>query len=55
MKDAIWQREQQAKINLLKDVYASREKDILLKQEKKREAEWFKQYEKAQIETAIAQ
>lgn len=39
----------------MKDVYASREKDILLKQEKKREADWFKQYEKAQIETAIAQ
>jgi hypothetical protein len=34
-----------ARINLLKDVYQSREKDILLKHEKKKEMEWFKQYE----------
>jgi len=54
MRQAQWHREQQAKINLLKDVYASREKDILLKQDKKKELEWYKQYEKAQIETAIA-
>ena len=32
MRDARWQREDQARINLLKDVYQSREKDILLKQ-----------------------
>ena len=32
MRDAQWQREDQARINLLKDVYQSREKDILLKQ-----------------------
>ena len=31
MRDAQWQREDQARINLLKDVYQSREKDILLK------------------------
>lgn len=40
MRDAQWQREEQARINLLKDVYISREKDILLKQEKKREDLW---------------
>ena len=39
MRDAQWQREEQARINLLKDVYISREKDILLKQEKKKENE----------------
>lgn len=55
MRDAQWQREDQARINLLKDVYQSREKDILLKQQNKREGEWTKQYEKTQMETAIAQ
>lgn len=46
MREAQWQREEQARINLLKDVYQSREKDVLLKQDQKKEAEWFKQYEK---------
>lgn len=55
MREAQWQREEQARINLLKDVYQSREKDVLLKQEQKKEADWFKQYEKQQIETSIAQ
>jgi len=55
MREAQWQREEQARINLLKDVYQSREKDILLKQARQKEMEWFKQYEKQQIETAIAQ
>lgn len=55
MRDAQWQREDQARINLLKDVYQSREKDILLKQQNAREANWGKQYEKQQMETAIAQ
>lgn len=55
MREAQWQREDQARINLLKDVYQSREKDILLKQHLKAEKDWFKQYEKNQIETAIAQ
>ena len=32
MREAQWDREQQARINLLKDVYHSREQDILLKQ-----------------------
>lgn len=55
MRDAQWQREEQARINLLKDVYISREKDILLKQEKRKEGDWYKHYEKNQIETGIAQ
>lgn len=36
MREAQWQREEQARINLLKDVYNSREKDIILKQEMKK-------------------
>ena len=55
MREAQWQREEQARINLLKDVYQSREKDVLLKQDQKKEADWFKNYEKSQIETSIAQ
>jgi hypothetical protein len=31
MREAQWKREEEAKINLLKDVYNSREKDILMK------------------------
>ena len=46
MRDAQWQREDQARINLLKDVYYSREQDILLKQDKKKEGLYQKDYEK---------
>lgn len=53
MRQAQWDREKQARVNLLKDVYISREKDILLKAEKKREDQWFKDYEKKQLEAAI--
>jgi hypothetical protein len=31
MREAQWKREEEAKINLLKDVYNSREKEILMK------------------------
>ena len=55
MREAQWQREEQARINLLKDVYNAREQDILLKQAKKKEMEWFKDHERQQIEAAIAQ
>jgi hypothetical protein len=55
MREAQWQREEQAKINLLKDVYNSREKDILLKQAMKKEMDWFKENERKQIEASIAQ
>lgn len=54
MRDAQWQREEQARINLLKDVYHSREHDILLKQQKKRDMDWLRNKEKTEIETAIA-
>jgi len=39
----------------LKDVYNSREKDILLKQSMKREMDWLKENERRQIEASIAQ
>ena len=55
MRESQWQREQQARINLMKEVYDSREKDILLKKEKKKELEWHKAYEKEQSERAIAE
>jgi len=54
MREALWQREEQARINLLKDVYNSREKDILLKQAMKKEMEWLKENERRQIEAALA-
>ena len=53
MRQAQWDREKQARVNLLKDVYISREKDILLRQEKKREDQWLKDYEKKQLDSAI--
>lgn len=37
-----WRREDQARVNLLKNVYQNREQDILLKQTQKKEAEWLK-------------
>ena len=42
-----WRREDQARVNLLKNVYQNREQDILLKQTLKKEAEWLKANEKA--------
>lgn len=41
-----WRREDQARINLLKNVYQNREADVLLKQQLKKEADWLKQHEK---------
>ena len=55
MREAQWIREEQARINLLKDVYNSREKDILLKQAMKKEFEWLKENERRQIELSIQQ
>ena len=48
-----WRREDQARINLLKNVYMTREQDILLKQTNKKEADWLKQYDKAQIDAEV--
>ena len=37
-----WRREDQARVNLLKNVYQNREQDILLKQTMAKEAQWLK-------------
>ena len=52
-KEAQWRREDQARINLMKNVYANREQDVLLKQKLKEEANWLKNYEKDQQEAEI--
>lgn len=46
MREAQWIREDQARINLLKDVYNSREQDILFRQAKTKEKDWIKNSEK---------
>ena len=48
-----WDREDQARINLLKNVYANREQDIELKKKLKTEAEWMKQYERQNMEQEV--
>ena len=48
-----WDREDQARINLLKSVYASREQDIMLKQQKKTESQWMKTYERQNMEDEV--
>ncbi len=48
-----WRREDQARVNLLKNVYQNREQDILLKQTMKKETEWLKQNDKQQIDAEI--
>ena len=52
-KEQQWRREDQAKINLLKNVYANREADVLLKQKLKGESDWLKNYEKQQIDNEV--
>ena len=47
-KEAQWRREDQARINLMKNVYNNREQDILLKSKLKEEDKWKMQYEKDQ-------
>ena len=48
-----WDREDQARINLLRNVYANREQDVLLKQKLKQEGEWMKQYERLNMESEV--
>jgi len=55
MREAQWLREENARISLLKEVYNSREKDILLKQAMKKEMEWLKDNERRMIEASIQQ
>lgn len=48
-----WRREDQARINLLKDVYKNREESILLKQKMKEEQQWLRSHEKATIDQQV--
>ena len=48
-----WRREDQARVNLLKNVYANREADIMLKQAKKKENDWLQQNDKNIIEAEV--
>ena len=48
-----WDREDQARINLLKNVYQNREQHIELKKKQKNEQEWMKQYERQNMETEV--
>jgi len=48
-----WDREDQARVNLLKNVYASREQDIELKKQLKQEQAWMKQYERQNMEQEV--
>lgn len=48
-----WRREDQARVNLLKNVYANREADIVLKEARKKEEQWLIDHEKAAIDAEI--
>ena len=50
-RESQWRREDQARVNLLKNVYQNREHDILLKQKLKDEAAWLLANDKNMIET----
>lgn len=52
-QEANWRREDRARINLLKNVYQNREADIELKKQKKVEATWLKDYERAQNQAQV--
>ena len=53
VREQQWDREDQARINLLRNVYKTREQDIELKKKKKHEAEWMKQYERQNMESEV--
>ena len=48
-----WDRVDQARVNLLRNVYANREQDIELKRKNKEEAHWMKQYERQNMEQEV--
>lgn len=53
VREQQWRREDQARVNLLKNVYHNREQDILLKQSLKKEQDWLRNHEKQEIETMV--
>ena len=44
-REAQWRREDQARVNLMKNVYQNREQAVILSQKQKEEAEWLRKYE----------
>lgn len=46
LREQQWDREDQARVNLLKNVYQSREQEIMLRKKKKEEQDWMKNYER---------
>ena len=44
-REAQWRREDQARVNLMKNVYQNREQAIILNQKQKEEAAWLQKYE----------
>ena len=53
-REAQWRREDQARVNLMKNVYQNREQAILLQQKQKDEAKWLQKYELEQNEAEVA-
>ena len=53
-REAQWRREDQARVNLMKNVYQNREQAILLQQKQKEEAKWLQNYELEQNEAEVA-
>lgn len=53
MKEDKWRKEDQARINLLKDVYQNRAQYIELKKKLRDEEKWLVENEKAQIDAEI--
>lgn len=53
MREDKWRKEDQARLNLLKDVYENRAMHIELKKKEKDEKHWMKQNEKVTIETEL--
>ena len=52
-RESQWRREDQARVNLMKNVYQNREHDILLKQTLKDEAKWLKNNDKQMVDTEV--
>jgi len=52
-QEAQWRREDQARINLLKNVYQNREADIELKKKLKDESKWLVQNEKGNLDAEV--
>ncbi len=53
LREQQWDREDQARVNLLKNVYASREQAVQLRKQKQAEGEWMKQYERQNMESEV--